>query len=47
MTCLDVLENRQFFTDCKFMPGDGYLKYYLYNWRCKDVPCDKQGFLII
>jgi len=30
---LDVLENETFLKDLKFGEGDGYLQYYLYNWR--------------
>lgn len=30
---LDILENETFLKDLKFGEGDGYLQYYLYNWR--------------
>lgn len=30
--CLDVMDNEEFLKELKFMPGDGYLHYYLYNW---------------
>ncbi|CAG8828220.1 8499_t:CDS:2, partial [Gigaspora rosea] len=29
--------------DLKFGPGDGYLNYYMYNWRCKDMDSGKVG----
>ena len=29
---LDIMRNQEFLDDLKFMPGDGYLHYYLYNW---------------
>lgn len=30
---LDILQNKEFLKDLKFGEGDGYLQYYLYNWR--------------
>eukprot|EP00803_Ostreobium_quekettii_P006619 evm.model.scf_166.19 EVM.evm.TU.scf_166.19 scf_166:125279-130745(+) len=30
---LDVLHNQQFLKDLKFGEGDGFLRYYLFNWR--------------
>ena len=32
---LDIMENEDFMYELKFMPGDGYLHYYLYNWSLK------------
>ena len=29
---LNVLDNSLFLDELKFMPGDGYLHFYLYNW---------------
>lgn len=31
--CLAFMENRKFLEALKFGGGDGYLRYYLYNWR--------------
>ncbi|CDJ60620.1 glycylpeptide N-tetradecanoyltransferase, putative, partial [Eimeria maxima] len=31
---LDVMENKTFVEELKFGVGDGFLRYYLYNWRC-------------
>ena len=31
---LDLMENKQFLEKLKFGVGDGFLQYYLYNWRC-------------
>lgn len=35
--CLDIMDNNTFFDELKFQKGDqnSYLKYHLYNWRCK------------
>lgn len=30
---LDVLQNQQFLKELKFGEGDGFLRYYLFNWR--------------
>jgi glycylpeptide N-tetradecanoyltransferase len=30
---LDIQHNESFLKDLKFGPGDGFLHYYLYNWR--------------
>ena len=32
---LDIMNNEEFLQELKFMPGDGYLHYYLYNWSLK------------
>ena len=46
---LDVMENKQFLEELKFGVGDGNLHYYLYNWRCPEIPPEKvlcvQGLL--
>ena len=30
---LDIMDNGTFLEELKFGVGDGYLYYYLYNWR--------------
>jgi glycylpeptide N-tetradecanoyltransferase len=30
---LTLMDNSQFLKDLKFGPGDGFLNFYLYNWR--------------
>jgi glycylpeptide N-tetradecanoyltransferase len=32
---LDIMQNEEILQDLKFMPGDGYLHFYLYNWSLK------------
>lgn len=32
---LDIMDNEQIFKDLLFAGGDGYLNYYLYNWKLK------------
>lgn len=34
---LDLMQNKTFLEKLKFGIGDGYLQYYLYNWRCSQM----------
>ena len=45
--CLDLLENAAFFENLKFMPGDGNLQYYLYNWRIKGITPADVGMVLV
>ena len=45
--CLDLLENKLFIDDLKFGPGDGYLNYYMYNWRCREMGSEKVGVVML
>lgn len=37
---LNAMENDQFLKELKFGIGDGFLQYYLYNWKCPKIePC--------
>lgn len=38
---LDLMDNKEFLEKLKFGIGDGNLQYYLYNWRCSDMPPNK------
>ena len=38
---LDLMENKTFLDTLKFGAGDGNLQYYLYNWKCPDMPPEK------
>ena len=31
---LELMDNAPLFDDLLFKPGDGTLRYFLYNWRC-------------
>jgi len=33
---LDIMENKTVFENLKFSSGDGFLNYYLYNWKLKE-----------
>ena len=45
--CMALMENEDFLKELKFGPGDASLHFYLYNYRCPEIPGNKQGFLII
>jgi glycylpeptide N-tetradecanoyltransferase len=45
--CLDVMQNEEFLKPLKFGRGDGYLQYYLYNWKCPDMPANKMGLVLL
>ncbi|KAJ1906322.1 glycylpeptide N-tetradecanoyltransferase, partial [Tieghemiomyces parasiticus] len=45
--CLEMAHNRQFIEDLRFKPGDGYLKFYLYNWRCPPVESHEVGLVML
>lgn len=38
VNALELMENEALFNPLEFKPGDGFLQYYLYNWKCP--PCD-------
>ena len=44
---LNIFDNASFLEDLKFGQGDGNLQYYLYNWKCPDVPTDKVGLVLL
>lgn len=45
--CLDILDNNTFFRNLKFVPGDGTLHYYLYNWKCTTLPTSRVGMVLL
>lgn len=44
---LNVMENDVFLTPLKFGVGDGHLQYYLYNWRCPEMPPKEVGLVLL
>lgn len=44
---LDVMQNDEFFKELKFGPGDGYLQYYLYNWKCPQMKPQEVGLVLL
>ncbi|KAI7821096.1 acyl-CoA N-acyltransferase [Gamsiella multidivaricata] len=44
---LHLMDNALFTEDLKFGQGDGYLHYYLYNWRCREIEGEKVGLVML
>lgn len=44
---LDLMENQTFLKDLKFGMGDGYLQYYLYNWRSPTLDSKNVGIVLL
>eukprot|EP00928_Gymnodinium_smaydae_P053835 TRINITY_DN37741_c0_g1_i1.p1 TRINITY_DN37741_c0_g1~~TRINITY_DN37741_c0_g1_i1.p1 ORF type:complete len:442 (-),score=96.83 TRINITY_DN37741_c0_g1_i1:321-1646(-) len=44
---LDVMDNEQFLKELKFGIGDGYLQYYLYNWKCPKIEPSGMGLVLL
>ncbi|RKP38797.1 Myristoyl-CoA:protein N-myristoyltransferase, N-terminal domain-containing protein [Dimargaris cristalligena] len=45
--CLAMNFNHLFIDDLRFKPGDGYLKFYMYNWRCQPVDHKQVGLVML
>lgn len=43
---LDLMDNQQFLEELKFGIGDGNLQYYVYNWKCPQMPANKVGLVL-
>eukprot|EP00871_Galdieria_phlegrea_P004373 jgi/Galph1/4937/GphlegSOOS_G3503.1 len=44
---LDLMDNETIFKQLKFHPGDGFLHYYLYNWRCLPLQSSQIGLVLL
>lgn len=44
---LDVMDNESVFEDLKFGQGDGFLHYYVYNWRCPQLEPGQVGMVLV
>lgn len=44
---LDLMENGPTFEKLQFGAGDGWLQYYVYNWKCPVMPSDKVGIVLL
>jgi len=44
---LNVMENDQFLKELKFGIGDGFLQYYLYNWKCPKIEPSGIGLVLL
>lgn len=44
---LNVMENDNFLKELKFGIGDGFLQYYLYNWKCPKIDPSGMGLVLL
>ena len=44
---LNILDQEEVLSQLKFGIGDGHLQYYLYNWRCRDMPPNEVGLVLL
>lgn len=44
---LNVMENEHFLKELKFGIGDGFLQYYLYNWRSPKIEPSNIGLVLL
>jgi len=44
---LNVMENETFLKELKFGIGDGFLQYYLYNWKCPKIEPTSMGLVLL
>lgn len=42
---LDLMDNREFLEKLKFGVGDGFLQYYLYNWKCPHMETNQVSII--
>ncbi|KAG0780615.1 hypothetical protein G6F62_010557 [Rhizopus arrhizus] len=47
MNSLNLMDNAYYVDEQKFGKGDGFLNYYLYNWKCPDVTQNKVGLVML
>jgi glycylpeptide N-tetradecanoyltransferase len=44
---LNVMDNESFLKELKFGVGDGFLQYYLYNWKCPKIDPAGMGLVLL
>eukprot|EP01068_Selenidium_serpulae_P008973 Selendium_serpulae@DN5120_c0_g1_i4.p1 len=44
---LDMMDNKSAIDELKFCPGDGLLRYYLYNWKCRELQPNEIGMVLL
>jgi glycylpeptide N-tetradecanoyltransferase len=43
---LNIMDNNEIVEKMRFLKGNGFLYYYLYNWKCKFVNCRRNGTVL-
>ncbi|RYY86063.1 hypothetical protein EON63_06450 [archaeon] len=44
---LDLMENEKVFSSLQFGAGDGWLQYYVYNWKCPTMKSEEVGLVLL
>jgi glycylpeptide N-tetradecanoyltransferase len=44
---LGLMDNMKFIEKLQFGPGDGFLHYYLFNWKCKTMDDPEVGLVLL
>lgn len=44
---LDLARNDEFLESCKFHVGDGDLRFYMYNWKCRPIDRRKNALVLL
>jgi glycylpeptide N-tetradecanoyltransferase len=44
---LNLMENESFLKELKFGIGDGFLQYYVYNWKCPKIAPSGMGLVLL
>ena len=47
VNALELMENETVFEALEFKPGDGFLQYYVYNWKCPPVGTTDVGLVLL
>jgi len=45
--CLEIHDNKEFLEKLQFGPGDGHLKYYLFNWLARAMEPKEVGLVLL
>jgi len=45
--CLNMMHNGTFLDELKFGQGDGYLRYYLFNWKFPQIKPEQLGLVML
>ena len=47
INCLDILDNKDILESLKFVPGDGFLHYYFFNYATETTPPQECGVVLL
>jgi len=47
VNALELMDNESIFEELQFKQGDGFLQYYIYNWRCAALDTKEVGLVLL